>query len=69
MAWANVMAAAMVAVAAFPSQASAYLDPGNGSYIFQIVIGFAITVLVTLRATWARAWNFLKSTFSRLRGR
>ena len=54
---------------AFPAIASAYIDPGNGSYLFQILIGFALTALVTLRATWTRTYAFLKSFLSRLFGR
>jgi hypothetical protein len=38
----------------FPDKAYAYLDPGTGSYIVQILIGTLISALFTVKLFWAR---------------
>lgn len=43
-----------------PRPASAYLDPGNGSYLFQIMLGFLFTALFSLRLAWSKVVLFLK---------
>jgi hypothetical protein len=42
-------------------QANAYIDPGSGSYIFQLVIGAVLGAGVALRVFWGR----IKAFFSR----
>ena len=41
-----------------PSDAWAYIDPGTGSYLFQLVIAGGLAGLYTLRRYWhnVRAW-------------
>lgn len=36
----------------FPSVAYAYLDPGTGSYMFQIFLGFLVGLLFTVKTFW-----------------
>lgn len=43
-----------------PSRAQAYLDPGTGSYVTQILIGFLAGSAYLLKVYW----NQLKSFFS-----
>ena len=38
----------------------AYLDPGSGSMILQIVLGGAAAVAVTARLYWGRLLKFLR---------
>ena len=41
-----------------PSDAWAYIDPGTGSYLFQLVIAGGLAGMYTLRRYWhnVRAW-------------
>ena len=41
------------------SSALAYLDPGSGSYIFQIVIGFVLAGIYALKHYWVKIRNWL----------
>ncbi len=36
----------------------AYLDPGSGSYLFQMLIAGILAGLYTMKSTWARLKNF-----------
>ncbi len=47
------------------SPARAYLDPGSGSFIFQLVLGAILGALVTLRLTFSRVKRFFVARFSR----
>lgn len=60
---ARVLATALLAAALFPAEAAAYLDPGTGSFFFQILIGTVLTVAVSLRLTWSRLVLFFKGLF------
>lgn len=39
--------------------AQAYLDPGSGSFIFQLILGAVLGALVTLRLTFAKIKRFI----------
>jgi hypothetical protein len=39
--------------------ANAYVDPGTGSYIFQVVIGVFLGAAVALKVFWRRIWGFV----------
>ena len=53
---------AVLLLSALSTNAHAYLDPGSGSFIFQVMIGALLGALVTIKIYWQR----LKSYFSRL---
>lgn len=38
--------------------ANAYLDPGSGSIIFQVVVGAALGISVAVKVFWRRIVNF-----------
>jgi hypothetical protein len=57
---------ALIIAALFPSPTSAYIDPGNGSYLFQILLGVFLTAAVTLRNMWARILSVFKALLDRL---
>jgi len=49
---------ALVLLAAAPAMAApahvAYLDPGTGSYMFQVVVGAVLGVAVSMKLMWKR---------------
>ena len=47
-----------------PTTAWAYIDPGTGSYVFQLLIAGGLAALYTLR----RYWQNVKSSVARLLG-
>ncbi len=50
----------VLAVALFPTDAHAYIDPGTGSYIIQIVIAGIMAGALALKMFWGR----IKAMFS-----
>lgn len=44
----------------FPPPTYAYIDPGTGSYIVQVVIAGLLGALVSIRIYWARIKAFFK---------
>ncbi len=44
--------------------AYAYLDPGSGSYIFQLLLATLVGLLFALRMFWGRIKLFVKKIFS-----
>jgi hypothetical protein len=48
-----------------PGPASAYIDPGAGSFALQVIIAFLVGALFALKVYW----NKLKEFIKRLRGR
>jgi len=45
--------------------AHAYLDPGTGSYILQLLIGGLLGGLFAIGIFWKRLWAAIKRLFSR----
>ena len=43
----------------------AYLDPGSGSFILQLLIAAILGGIVAIRAYWGRIKNFVRSIFNR----
>ena len=50
---------------ALPSIANAYLDPGTGSYVLQLLIGGLLGGLFALGMFWRRVLAFFKRLFKR----
>jgi len=48
-----------------PAPASAYLDPGTGSYIIQMVVAGVLGALFAVKVFWVRIRLFLGRVFSR----
>jgi len=42
--------------------ASAYLDPGTGSYIFQIIVAGILGALFTVKLYWNKIKTFVRSS-------
>jgi len=49
----------------FPSQAYAYLDPGTGSYFFQIFIATLLGGIFAVKLFFKRVVNLLKNFLSK----
>lgn len=49
---------------AMPQEAHAYLDPGSGSMLFQILIAGIVSALLTVKLWWLRAKSFVLRLFS-----
>ena len=47
------LATALVSSLLFPAAASAYLDPGSGSFVFQVLMGLFLTVTFAFRKAWS----------------
>lgn len=53
----------------FPSQAYAYLDPGTGSYIVQIIIASLVGGLYVFSSSWKGVKKVFERLFSKVFGR
>lgn len=60
----NVIASAYLLLF-FPKLAHAYLDPGSGSYIIQMVIAVGLGAAFVVRGGWQRIKGLLTGIFSR----
>ena len=49
-----------------PGKENAYLDPGSGSFIIQIIIASLVGVGFLLRGYWSKLINMLRGTNSKL---
>lgn len=50
-------------------RAHAYIDPGTGSYILQIVIAGVVGAAFTLKLFWRRLGLFISNAVSRIKNR
>jgi Zn-dependent protease with chaperone function len=49
----------------FPQDAHAYIDPGSGSFIIQIIIAALLGALFALKMYWRRTRAYLAGLFSK----
>lgn len=54
----------LVFVLSFTNSAFAYLDPGSGSYILQMLVAGFLGSLYAIKLYWARITNFFKGKSS-----
>ena len=54
---------------AFSQNAFAYLDPGTGSYIFQVLVATFIGALFTIKMYWQKIKIFFSNLFSKKQGK
>ena len=45
----------------FAQQAYAYLDPGTGSYILQLILAALFGSLYAVKLYWNKIWTFFKA--------
>jgi len=56
---------AILVLLSFSTEAYAYLDPGTGSYILQLIIAGLLGGLFALKMFWSKVKNFFVNLFSR----
>lgn len=56
--WSAAFVASLLLVLAPP--AHAYVDPGSGSFFFQLLIGGLVGAAVAVKAFWARIVSFFR---------
>jgi len=56
---------AFLAALCFPQYAFAYIDPGTGSYVFQIVIAAFVAVSFMIKMYWQKIKGFVGRLFSK----
>lgn len=56
---ANSLIFAAIITIALPGLAYAYLDPGTGSYFFQLMLGFLVGAAFTVKLYWQKIISFL----------
>lgn len=49
----------------FPARAQAYVDPGTGSYVLQLLIAGLLGALFALKVFWYKIVRFFKGLFGR----
>jgi hypothetical protein len=52
----------------FPLEAHAYLDPGTGSYILQIVLAAIVGIGFAIKLSWGRIKSFVHNLRSKKEG-
>jgi hypothetical protein len=57
-AWAAILS--LVVLIMPNGRAMAYLDPGTGSFIIQILVASLLGILMVLRVFWTRILNFVQ---------
>jgi len=49
----------------FPQRADAYLDPGTGSFILQLLMASILGALFTIKLYWRKVKSFFADLFSK----
>ncbi len=60
----SCMLVALLSVLLAP-QAHAYLDPGTGSYIFQLLLAAAVGLAFVVKVFWSRIKGFFAKLFNK----
>ena len=63
----KLMSVIMLTGLLIPQPAYAYLDPGTGSYILQLVLGALVGMLFAVKIFWKNITTFLGNFLSRER--
>lgn len=58
-----VLVAVALSIIAWSGDAYAYLDPGTGSYVLQIVIAGIVSGLFAIKMFWRRLVDFFSNLF------
>lgn len=63
--FASVFFYTLILLFIFPSKIYAYIDPGTGSYIFQMILGVVLGGLFAAGIFWRKIKAFFKNLFSK----
>ena len=55
----------LISTLTFPNHAHAYLDPGSGSYMLQILLGTLVAGFFAIKQYWHRLKYFFKERFGK----
>ena len=55
----------IISVLILPRTICAYIDPGTGSYVFQILIAALVAVGFALKIFWSKIKNIFRNVFNR----
>jgi len=61
--WINFLFFILIILFFFPKIANAYLDPGGGSYIFQLLLGVIFSLIFTIKLFFQKIKNFFVKVF------
>lgn len=61
----SVLFYAILLVLALAGDALAYLDPGTGSYLLQMIFAAVVGALFTIKMYWHKLINFFKKLFGK----
>ena len=62
--WAPALVGAL-SLLALPVDALAYLDPGTGSYVLQMIIAGLLGAAFAIKMSWVRIKRFITGLFTR----
>ena len=48
-----------------PKSVHAYIDPGAGSYAFQVIVAFLVSALFALKIFWGKIRDYIKGLFGK----
>jgi hypothetical protein len=63
-----ILVLAMSALLFYSTELMAYIDPGTGSYIFQVAITLAAGAVFAVKVFWKNIVNFFSSVIKKMRG-
>ena len=67
-AWRVVATAIVLGGGVLTGNATAYIDPGTGSYVLQVAIAAAVAVAFSIKVFWKKIVAVLRRTFTSKRG-
>lgn len=56
----NIPFTAFIIVSLAVNPAQAYIDPGSGSYLIQVLIGCLLGTMISIKAFWRNIWMSLR---------
>ena len=61
----HIISFCVLVLLVYETSAHAYLDPGSGSYIFQLIIAGFLGIAFTVKMFWRRISAFLAGVFKK----
>jgi len=67
-AWRILATGLVLGCGCLAGSASAYIDPGTGSYVLQIAIAFLVGLAFSIKVFWKKIVAFLRRAFAAKKG-